>query len=322
MINESNNPLTKLQFDKLLEQRDLKLADMCKQVGKTNTVKQTGWSMSTVVNACEKHGVIGLPKGRPNKVVNMESPSNLPRFVNFTEILDETESLNFTEIPHERLSYDDPRMPQPPWRRNAKHNRELKPLHESLWAPQPEILPNGSAKIQLTRGYFAIVDEDMVEQLNKFSWSVKPDYRKAYASAGDREGKSFVMHKYVLGIPVGSGHTVDHKNGNGLDNRRINLRTVPPDVNQKNRHTEKVEGSRFRGVMRSNATGWSSNIKIEGKQFKCSFDTELEAALNYDALALQHKGPGAKTNKSLGLYTKEDLALITERKSTCQIQSI
>jgi len=57
-------------------------------------------------------------------------------------------------------------------------------------------------------------------------------------------------------------HNIDHRNGNGIDNRIENLRDVPQRQNNKNKRpkvaTEKQWGVRF------NQGQWQAQIRVDG----------------------------------------------------------
>ena len=84
---------------------------------------------------------------------------------------------------------------------------------------------NGVKRIQ---GY-AFVDDEDFEYLNQWKWQMKKDRRTYYA----QRLKSVLMHRILL-TPT-AGLVVDHINGNGLDNRKSNLRAVTVAKNSQNR---------------------------------------------------------------------------------------
>lgn len=201
--------------------------------------------------------------------------------------------------------YIDPTPPRNP----RKNNVRDRPLPIGCEVDQPEDLPENSSKIPLTRGLFAIVDTDMVEDLMRFSWSAAPDNRTCYAVTRDVNGNNVRMHKHVLRANNHEKVIIDHRNGNGLDNRRCNIHFVTPPENQgPNRKKVIKRKKRFKGVCHSSSGGFYAMLKVDGKSYKKLFSKEVDAAMYYDQLVLQHKGPAAKTNLSKGKYTPEELA--------------
>ena len=122
-------------------------------------------------------------------------------------------------------------------------------------------------EIQLSRGLLAIVDEEDFELLDQYYWHARPDAATAYAignlslkPAGPVDmshrkrrpkgrgniGKTITMHRFLLGAP--EDMEVDHINGNGLDNRRSNLRFANRSENMKNRRVFKNNRLGHKGI--------------------------------------------------------------------------
>lgn len=202
------------------------------------------------------------------------------------------------------MNYIDPIPPKS----TNKYKVKPRPLPAECVVEQPEILPNGSAKIELTRGLFAIVDQDMVEDLSRFNWSAAPDYRTCYALTRDIHQNTIRMHKHVMKIQNGSGAMIDHINGNGLDNRRENLRITNHSLNQLNRRDRTKLKKRFKGVCKGPVQGYVAMWKVDGKLVKKNFTNEVDAAMYYDSMIIKHKGPKSKTNLSMGRYRPEELS--------------
>lgn len=125
--------------------------------------------------------------------------------------------------------------------------------------------------IPLSQGNTALVDDDEFEQLNRVKWSTLNTRNTDYAERGVG-GKILLMHHVIMGTRPGM--EIDHINGNGLDNRKENLRFVTHRQNMQNQHREKT--SVFPGVFFDRRRGsWTSQIKINGKlKHIGSFPTE------------------------------------------------
>jgi hypothetical protein len=86
-----------------------------------------------------------------------------------------------------------------------------------------------SKQISLTQGQFAIVDDEDYERIAKFKWYCSVENGNRYAKrgqyiAGSYRSVSIGMHHEVLNIKPDKFIVPDHKNRNGLDNRKSNLK--------------------------------------------------------------------------------------------------
>ena len=88
-------------------------------------------------------------------------------------------------------------------------------------------------EISLTQGYIALVDDDIYDYLSQWSWCTYIKEGKYIYATRSEKGRTVWMHKEILN--VSSGSLVDHKDGNGLNNQRHNLREVDRARNATNR---------------------------------------------------------------------------------------
>jgi hypothetical protein len=107
------------------------------------------------------------------------------------------------------------------------------------------------------------------------------------------------MHRLIRNPPPGK--VVDHYDGNGLNNRRGNLRICTPQQNRFNLRPRKTEGktSRFIGVYQDKRYPgkWYASVQCGGKVTHLGpFTTELEAALARDLKAMAQHGSYAHLN--------------------------
>jgi hypothetical protein len=93
--------------------------------------------------------------------------------------------------------------------------------------------------ILLTQGEIAIVDAEDYERLNAVLWSTHYNRNMAYARRAlpkvNGVWKEQKMHHVIMGVPP-KGLMIDHINGNGLDNRKCNLRIVTNRQNCMNKY--------------------------------------------------------------------------------------
>lgn len=162
---------------------------------------------------------------------------------------------------------------------------------------------NGEIKIKLTQGKVAIADEADLPILARYRWCANWNGRRWYAVTAlwkrDKKTKLERMHRILLQPP--SGVDVDHINGNGLDNRRSNLRLASRSQNNANKPKYKRDAtSKYKGVRRTVniANPWGAEIKVNGRNLHLGkFPTEEAAALAYNDAALEHFGEFAFLNK-------------------------
>ena len=155
-------------------------------------------------------------------------------------------------------------------------------------------------KIKLTKGKVAIVDDDMFDFLNQWSWSFDGWYATRWISSIKRNRSDRVdaigMHRVVADTP--EGKDTDHKNGNRLDNRRENLRICTKSQNQHNKGISKNNTSGYKGVHQNRWGDWVSQIKLNHKQiYLGTFQTPIEAAIAYNEAALEYHGEFAYQNE-------------------------
>lgn len=155
------------------------------------------------------------------------------------------------------------------------------------------------AYIPLTKGYEAIIDAADVSLVERWNWAarVKPNAVYAFRTSQRNGKKSDIkLHRFILSAPADLD--VDHINGNGLDNRRENIRLATPSENMRNRGPNCRNTSGFKGVSFHKLTAkWESRIWSEGKQVVLGyFDTPELAHDAYVEAARRYHGAFAKAS--------------------------
>lgn len=147
-------------------------------------------------------------------------------------------------------------------------------------------------EIPLTRGLFAKVSDCDYEELLKYKWYAVKCAKKYYARRCVGRNKKIYMHRQILG---NRNLFADHKDGDGLNNTRDNLRWADYAENNANRKNFAGE-SQFKGVSRR-GDKYEARIRHNGACIYIgSFDSEIEAALAYDKKACAMHGEFAATN--------------------------
>lgn len=156
-------------------------------------------------------------------------------------------------------------------------------------------------QIELTQGETTSVS-DVDADLAAFSWSVKKGRGATrYAHRGCRrpDGKWTTerLHQ-VIARRMGIAGEPDHKDRNGLNNHRENLRPANDSQNQGNVGIQTNNTSGFKGVsFRRDRAKWIAYIRVDRKRIHLGyFDDPIEAALAYDVAALKHFGEFAALN--------------------------
>jgi hypothetical protein len=114
-------------------------------------------------------------------------------------------------------------------------------------------------------------------------WSLAEHGHTSYAIHSTKNQKHFYMHAFL------NGFGTDHKDRNGLNNRRNNLRSATPSQQTANtRLLRSNNTSGFRGVYFFGGK-WKAHIEVNGKEKHLgTFDMPIDAALAYDAAARKH----------------------------------
>lgn len=149
-----------------------------------------------------------------------------------------------------------------------------------------------TAQIPLSQGKFALIDAADYAYLSQFKWTLYQNGSKTLWYARSAQA----MHRMIVNAPPGV--PVDHINGDGLDNRRCNLRLATPRLNAQNRCKVPGSKSQYKGVCPTkNGKKWRTQININGKVHHLGeFQDETLAAQTYDFVARQFFGPFARLN--------------------------
>jgi hypothetical protein len=146
-------------------------------------------------------------------------------------------------------------------------------------------------EITLTRGMVALVDDEDFGAVSSRKWGARCSNGLWYARSG--RGGKIAMHHFIMG----SSEIIDHRDGNGLNNQRSNLRRATQAQNMGNRAKHKTaSSSRYKGVCR-HRNKWRATIALAGyrKHIGC-FVKEEHAARAYDANARAFFGEFACVN--------------------------
>src|SRR5437660_1379321 len=165
-------------------------------------------------------------------------------------------------------------------------------------------------EIGLSQGYVALVDDEDFKRVSQFKWharvvrrkdgSVRTVYvgRMTRRKDGSRIGHK--LHRFILGVTTPEVE-VDHKDGDGLNCQRHNLRKATHAENQQNQLLHRNNTSGFKGVYLHKESGkYKAQITVNGKQIHLGYFTAAtEASDVRDAAALKYHGEFALTTTML-----------------------
>jgi len=104
---------------------------------------------------------------------------------------------------------------------------------------------NAMKKIKLTQNKYALVDDGDYKYLSQFKWHYSKSRKTGYARGRAEGRKPSYMQHVIMGYRM-----VDHINGNGIDNRRKNLRYVTRSQNMRNCKIYANNTTGYKGVTR------------------------------------------------------------------------
>jgi hypothetical protein len=156
-------------------------------------------------------------------------------------------------------------------------------------------------EIPLTKGKVALVDDDVFEFLNQWKWfySKGPEDRTGYAIRFDKNGKhnkSISMHRVIMNTPPNL--EVDHRDRDGCNNQRLNMRNCSHFQNVRNRSIQKDNSSGYKGVSwDKKCKKWRVQIRIDGRKVWLGlFSSIQDASRIYDQAAIRFHGEFANIN--------------------------
>lgn len=158
-------------------------------------------------------------------------------------------------------------------------------------------------EILLTQNKISLLDDEDYNLISDKLWFIKENGNCYYATTDDRTmlngvrgGKTISMHSIIMRCP--KDFVVDHINGNGLDNRKKNLRIITAKENSARILRRRGKIKNYRGVKYDlDRNKWHASINNSGKvMFIGRYNTEVEAALAYDRQSLIMNGDNAILN--------------------------
>jgi hypothetical protein len=156
-------------------------------------------------------------------------------------------------------------------------------------------------EIILTQGKVAIVDDDDFEYLNQFNWQATKNGNTFYArrnfTVSNNKQNKIYMHRLIL--KPEKNMVIDHLNGDGLDNRKCNLRICTHGENMRNSKIPINNKSGYKGVsLDKNINKFRCRLYVNGQNIHIGYFIDpFDAARAYNAAALKYHGEFAHLNK-------------------------
>ena len=161
-------------------------------------------------------------------------------------------------------------------------------------------------KIILSKDKIALIDNEDYDLINQYKWCAVWDNFNWYAvtSLPRLNGSQIKlkMHQLIMGRIVDK--EIDHKDGDGLNNQKYNLRFCTNMENQQNQkkcktYNKRQTSSIFKGVHWNKLSKkWQAQITYRKKHIHLGFfKVETEAALAYNNASLKYFTEYAKLNR-------------------------
>lgn len=140
-----------------------------------------------------------------------------------------------------------------------------------------------------------LVDEEDFEHLSKFKWHLLQNSKTFYANT-IIDGKTVKMHRLIMNAKT--GEFIDHRDHNGINNCRSNLRICTRSQNSMN-GTRSTNRHGYKGIYyKKSHRRFVATVKVNGKtKYFGGYKTAREAAISYNENAVKYYGEFASLNK-------------------------
>ncbi len=179
--------------------------------------------------------------------------------------------------------------------------RYVHPAHRYVVARNCFEVIGDTVRMELSQGEYVVFDVADLPLVASHRWCAAWFKRNIYAITQVRDARgrqvSVRMHRLIMGVADPEA-LVDHRNLDGLDNRRDNLRVATRTQNTWNCPRPRTNTSGYKGVIRDPRSGrYSAEIKVHGKTLHLGrFDDPVSTARAYDEAARRHHGAFARPN--------------------------
>ena len=173
--------------------------------------------------------------------------------------------------------------------------KRRKPLSPTLKPLRPIRVEGDVAYVPLTRGYEAVIDATDVPLVQDCNWVVTSPTRStvyAWAFFVDAEGVKSSLRMHRLFLSPEDSEVIDHIDGNGLNNRRNNIRICSVTENNWNTKVSRANRSGYAGVHWDRRKGkWRASIGFKGKDIHLGrFKDPMKAHEAYLRALAEYRG--------------------------------
>lgn len=150
-------------------------------------------------------------------------------------------------------------------------------------------------KLKNNKNLIILVDPDISPILLEKTWSIKKCHNTLYAYCAILK-KKFYLHRLIMNPRP--DEYIDHINGDGLDNRKCNLRICTNSQNNANKGKQKNNKSGYKGVSWDKTRNkWKADIMVNKKTIYLGrFNVINDAARAYNNAAVKYFGEFARLN--------------------------
>lgn len=121
-------------------------------------------------------------------------------------------------------------------------------------------------EIRISNGRVTFVDDEDYRILSRLAWQSCNGRHVSHIYRDGGRTKTILMHHMIvawMGLKIPPGHEVDHKNRDGFDNQRDNLRVVTQSINGLNKNPPVTNTSGITGVNWDEMRGkWKVRIMV------------------------------------------------------------
>lgn len=154
--------------------------------------------------------------------------------------------------------------------------------------------------IKLYSGEYVRVDDRDYEKLKNYKWHLFKSKKWLYAIRIEHKNgkqKTIYMHREIMGI-TSSKIYVDHKDHDGLNNKKSNLRISDNRFNQYNVGKKSTSKQKYKNIRELGNDRWQIRIRTpKGNRVEKNVKGEEQAVKMYNKLAIKYHGEFAYLQK-------------------------